>query len=159
MKIIGIDASTTNMGWAIYERNTITASGVFSPKGKLAARFDAMMAEAARLLDLYHPTNLAVEEATGNNGNRQTDRKLSRVIGGICAVACFYDVPWMLIHPSTIKKTQAHKHSLRIAESVGNLPRGALNKPGGEDQADAIGCALAAHTKLQTEMRAELFPY
>jgi len=149
-KLLALDASTTNIGYAVMVDGKITKADVYRPRGGVQARL-RLTARWLHMLMVSHGdfTHLAIEEAMGNHKNRQTDRKLSRVIGACLAIAALHDAHWLLIHPSTIKATGCHKHALRIAEATAGLEHGSLDRPGGEDIADAIGCALAAWTEIR----------
>lgn len=143
--ILALDVSTTNTGWCIGDGPDYIASGVFSPKGDLWTRIVAIGHEVKRLNFAYGPLAVvAFEEPQGNHGNMGTNIKLGYVNGvALGALLLSLDAPELLpVHIAQIKATGCHKRARPVAAAI------AGKREVGEDEADAIGCWLAALGKL-----------
>lgn len=147
MIIIAFDASTTHVGWCILSNGEIERSSCFIPKGKRAEDRLPQIAEFAHILisDYFYGDEcvaVAIEESRGNHGNRNTDFVLGRVYGVIEGIAYRCMFPVVGINPQQVKRSGVHKHALRVASQM-------AGHECGEDEADAIGVALAAWKKIR----------
>lgn len=155
MRILALDISTTHIGWCIGDGADYVRSGVLAPSGDLWQRL-------TRIADMTHnwfydgdtadderPTVVAFEEPRGNHANMHTNIVLGYAVG-------LWLSPWLAhgweivpVHVQQIKATGCHKGTRRnpgprrVAASI------AGKDEIGPDEADAIGCWLAALSKLR----------
>ena len=143
MKILALDASSTNVGYCVAVGSDFVISGVFSPKGDADARVRAISAWARTKIWRYEIEVVVIEEPTGDHGNRRTDRLLARVCGVIEGHAYAYGARVAWVHPQQVKATGCHKDALLVAATISGKPRV------GADEADAIGVWLAGWARLR----------
>lgn len=146
--VLALDASTTAVGWCVGQGEGYLASGAFDPGGGSAeSRIHAIARWARDMLCLWDPDLVAIEEPTGDHGNRRVDRLLARVGGvveGICQTA-EPPVEVTYVHPMQIKQTPFHKNAtVAAAHFAGKDP----DEVGG-DETDAIGAWHVAVGRLR----------
>jgi Holliday junction resolvasome RuvABC endonuclease subunit len=139
--ILGFDASTTNVGWCLMDmRGNVLRSGCFSPDGQRAEdRLPLIAGWAVKhtMFDAADTIVFAIEEPRGHHANKNTDILLGRAYGILECVAYARDHGVIGINPQSVKRTGVHKHALPVASAM-------AGHECGEDEADAIGVALAA---------------
>ena len=161
MIILALDASTTAVGWAVFEDGDYRESGVYVPKHDdwwLRVRHIGLWLDGKLNGSLYHGAypgpvvRVAYEIATGNRGNMRTNRLLGAVEYEVrCAVRRYsLQVPFLEVTASQVRATQCHKENLPNAVSIKGAPLHKTKKLAG-DEADAIGVGLAAWGKIKKE--------
>lgn len=144
--VLALDASTTAVGWCVGQGEEYLASGAFEPDGESAGpRIQAIAKWAWETLCLWDPDLVALEEPTGDHGNRRVDRLLARVGGvieGICQSA-EPPVEVVYVHPMHIKQTLFHKNATVAAAHY------ARKDEVSGDEADAIGAWHVAVGQLR----------
>jgi hypothetical protein len=145
MKILALDASSTNVGYCIAVADAYTLSGVFTPRGDADARVQAISRWARDKIQRYEIEVVVYEEPAASRGNARTDRLLSRVCGVIEGHALAYGARVASVHPMRVKATGCHKHALLVASALAGK---AVTSP---DEADAIGVWLAGWTQIKIE--------
>lgn len=155
MRILAFDVSTRHTGWCVGNGSDYVASGCFSPKGDLWQRLATMANWASRWFigPAAHKADvIAFEEPRGDHGNMNTNIVLGYANGLVLAPWLSHGWEILPIHIAQIKRSGCHKNALLIAASI-------AGKPVGEDEADAIGCWLAAWTVLrEREMMSDVLP-
>ena len=147
MRMLALDASTTAVGWAVFEDGEYVESGVYRPTG--ADWWNRVTCYRAWLYSRScecQPDVIAYELATGRHGNGHTDRVLGAVEYVTRDFIEGYDLPFVTVTASQVKATGCHKHALDVAFQIkGN----GLNPYNPGDEADAIGVGLAAWGKIK----------
>ena len=140
MILLALDASTTAVGWALFDGGDYLESGVYVPEG------DDWV---ARVIDIDRWLNdapmcaydaIGYELATGNRGNMRTNRLLGAVEFIVCQFCRFLDIDLYTVTASQVKATGCHKYRIPVAEAIAGRKMDRRH-PG--DEADAIGVALA----------------
>lgn len=136
--VLALDASTTAVGWCVGQGEEYLNSGTYRPSGDcVEARIHSIGMWVRDALATYDPDLVAIEEPTGDHGNRRTDRLLARVGGmveGVCR-SVKPPVETTYVHPMTVKRMPFHKGAtVAAAHYVGKDPDGVDG-----DEADAIG--------------------
>jgi len=149
MIILALDASTTAVGWAVFEDGELYNSGVYVPSPKLdwwvrVSWFGTWLKES---LDRNpYISTIAYELATGHHGNVHTDRLLGAVEYEARRIAHACTRDFITVTASQVRATECHKENL--ANAVGVKGGAPLDKKHPRDEADAIGVGLAAIKKL-----------
>jgi len=139
--ILSLDASTTAVGWALFEDADLARSSVFVPDARLP--WWARVRSIGRWLESFevYPLAVAYEVASGRHGNLHTDR----VLGAVHYVARVYAASvlaeFVEVYPPQVKATGVHKGDLEMARQFKRAPLHA-KYPG--DEADALGVGIAA---------------
>jgi Holliday junction resolvasome RuvABC endonuclease subunit len=146
--VLALDASTTAVGWCVGQGEEYLNSGTYRPSGGcVEARLHAIGEWVRDTLATYDPDLVAIEEPTGDHGNRRTDRLLARVGGmveGICR-SVKPPVETTYVHPMHVKQTPWHKGStVAAAHLTGQDPDTVSG-----DEADAIGVWQVALGRLR----------
>lgn len=152
MRVLAFDVSTTNVGWCAGVDGDYLDSGCFSPPGELWDRLTAIAWEwAERTLSwTWKHDVVAFEEPRGDHRNMHTNIVLGYANGLVLAPFLARGAEPLPVHIRQIKATGVHKHTPRVAaELVGK-------DTVGPDEADAIGCWLAAQKILKERRWEEL---
>ena len=147
MRILGLDPSTTAVGWCFgFDNQDFPAcSGVYKPKrcsadDRLILIYDFLQGLMGRLM----PDTVAVEEPAGDHRNRRTDRLLANVTGLVLAAALEVEISdFIRVYPAHVKATKCSKENLVYAAALCRKPEV------GPDEADAAGVWLAAVAKIR----------
>lgn len=104
MKIIGIDSSTKNCGYAVYDGLRLVESGNYRYPGYYdIEKLRLIVADFNDLIAKHNPDAVLIEETVPvRNGRSVTS--LNQVAGAIMAVAYMWPATVGAIPPSTIKK-------------------------------------------------------
>ena len=153
--ILGIDPGLVHTGWGVIsaEGNSIKyiSSGRISPNASLsmAERLKKIYLELKKILELYRPTEVSLEE-TFVNKNPQTSLKLGQARGAIILTIANFEINIFEYAARLVKKTvvgygRAEKN--QVLEMLKLLLPGA--KIDSYDAADAIALAIchASHSK------------
>lgn len=146
--ILGLDASSTAVGWCVAQGDRYVDSSVFRPKGLADERIVAIVDWFAEQVTTHDPDWVAIELPTGMHANPHTDRLLARVLGNIEGAAQALGLRTMTVHAMTVKATGFNKNRPELAAMLVGKTEVA------EDEADAIGVWQAALGELQ-KMRLE----
>ena len=150
MRLLGLDVDTHKIAWSIFEDEEYVESGVFAPKASLAwqERIKHIAAWLNDFLAHRKPEAVAYEVASGNRGNMATHRKLGAVEWACWREGWFWAEDWIEVNVQHAKQTGCHKHAIVVAEGIAGKR---IDHRYAEDEADAIGCALAALRKIKEE--------
>ena len=145
--LLAIDASTTAVGWAVFEDGEYERSGVFEPNGHDAwdriTDYDMWLDWGIRTLP---ETNvIAYELATGNRGNMRTNRLMGGLEYATRRNLRDGEIELVTVTASQVRATGCHKLSPVVAAGI------AGKEITSGDEADAIGVALAALAKMKRE--------
>jgi len=171
MIILGIDASSTTVGWGVLEvindKIKLLDYGYFKPskKGSVFERLSKMRLDLSKILDKYNPDHIAIEEISKYMPGKSSANTIiqlaifNRFVGQYC-----YDYtgrnPNMLNvlsirHKIKLSKKLPDKSEIPsiIEERLKITLKKELNKNGKEreenyDTADGIACGLAFALKL-----------
>ena len=149
VKVIGIDASTTNIGWAIvgYHREHLIASGVIALSGA-GAFYDRLREGPRRLVRALKAAGIdgariVVIEHSFFTNNPETGKKISMMIGA-CLCALLKDVPAAReVSPTEVKMCFAGGGKAQKKDVVEAVRRRYGLSVESEDEADAIAIASA----------------
>lgn len=146
MIILGLDASTTAVGWCLLQDGEYANSGVFKPQGddwkERVAQIDYFLSNLM-LEHCYNQVHVGYEVASGAHGNMHTNRLLGAVHWA-CWSATEWDwATWHEINVQQVKQAAANKteDGMMGARAISG------KEDIGEDEADAIGVALACWGK------------
>ena len=147
MILLALDASTTAVGWALFDDGDYLESGVYVPKGD--DWVERVMSIGAWLYDSdLEYDDLGLELATGNKGNMHTNRLLGAVEYEIRQFCKLHEIDLHTVTASQVKATGCHKDAIPVAVGIAERPMHYMH-PG--DEADAIGVALAVIKKVRRE--------
>jgi hypothetical protein len=147
MTLLALDASTTAVGWSLFDDAEYLESGVFVPKGgdwvERVYNIEGWLYDNGLEYD-----DMAFELATGNRGNMATNRKLGAVEYVIRYFCKAHEIELITVTASQVKATGCHKGAQwgALATKGRALDTG---HPG--DEADAIGVGLACWKKMKEE--------
>ena len=150
MILLSLDASTTAVGWALFDDGEYLESGVYLPRGE---------DWVDRVIDIDRWLNdngleydaIGFELATGNRGNMRTNRMLGAVEFVARQFCRFLDVDLYTVTASQVKATGVHKGDIQAAAWIKreNHPTWQLDPKHPGDEADAIGVALAVDKMIR----------
>lgn len=155
MKLMALDASSTAVGWALFDQGEYQESGVFVPSGlgwwERVARFGDWL---SGWLTTKKVAVVGYELATGRHGNLHTDRvlgaveyearRVARTVSGEFTTSTLCE--FITVTASQVKATGICKDNLRLAEQL----KGAeLDEKGPGDEADAMGVGLAVWGQIK----------
>lgn len=164
MITLGLDMSSTCIGWAVADCDAIIAYGHADLPGDIAARCERGATEVLRLLDDYAPALVVIESPVARFAKAVIPQ--ARVSGAVLAVLASRRALWHEVPPSVAKALLAGSGAATKREMVAaaaqrlclgavelRTHRGKVVTVGlTEDEADAIGLALAgAHVKVVTK--------
>lgn len=147
--IVGLDASTTHVGWSVANGEEYIDSGVYVPPGQNVAERVAQIAVFVH--DLFYqrdPDVVGIEVPAAHHGNFKTDRALARVFGAVEAVVAVNfegQIRLIEVYPASVKTTGFHKGAIYQAEILTG------HRPMQGDEADAIGVWQAVLVALREE--------
>jgi crossover junction endodeoxyribonuclease RuvC len=152
MHIMGIDSGIERVGWAVFDRNerdtqksTYIASGLIkTPKKATELRLFQIYEELDALFDRYQIVELAIEQLFFFK-NQKTVIPVAQAQGAVLTLCAKHAVPVTFLTPLQIKQVitgygTADKKSVQKMLGIILGLKAELKQ---DDQADAIGCALA----------------
>jgi crossover junction endodeoxyribonuclease RuvC len=148
--ILGLDASTTHVGWALWD--TVTAmcrSDEMTLTGDLSHRLALACALVRELILRHQPTRIAIEQPFVGRFPGAA-MKLGKMHGAIWAV-CDRDGYELLDISPAEAKLAATGRGNAAKDQVQAMIRAQVGRDVGEHEADAIGVALAAAGKLKMQ--------
>lgn len=161
MRILAIDASTSNVGWCVAEDDRYLASGQYKPQGR---GFEAIKDYAQWLFEHSADVDaVCYERPSGVHGNGWTNTLLGSLWYVTWDVVQF-QCELVIVSPAEIKATG---YSKNITHDTAKLKASWLRLTGDEldlfktdaalkrfgDELDAIGCWLAGWRRLQDEQK------
>jgi Holliday junction resolvasome RuvABC endonuclease subunit len=152
VKILALDVSTQNVGWCAGVDDEYVVSGCLSPSGDVWERLRQIAVdwEERALSWQWQFDVVAFEEPRGQHHNMDTNIKLGYANGLVLAPFLARGAEPLPVHIRQIKATGVHKHTTRVA--AGLVGKDTV----GPDEADAIGCWLAAQKILKERRWEEL---
>ena len=146
MRLLALDASTTAVGWSLFQDGEYLDSGVYIPKPSLNWR-QRLWLISDWLNDLLCEDTqiraVAYEIASGNRGNMATHRKLGAVEWLTWAVVSERGPQWIEVNVQQVRAQSCNKTDEGIFNA--RLYTGkALDGRYAGDEADAVGVGLAA---------------
>lgn len=148
-RVLGLDASSTTIGWCVLRGRTVEASGELILAGRISNRCLGAQQFIYALLNTHAPDAIAIESPvvkrfTGKGGRRVDSANAvipqARVSGAILAVVAARGLPWQEVAPASAKKAlsgagNSDKTTMQtFAASYGVT---------GEHASDALAIALA----------------
>lgn len=100
--IMGIDASSTCTGWAIYENNKLIKYGCIKPKGRdWRERLSQEGPELVKIIELYNPNKIYMENVPLKKaGGLEILVILGAVQGYILGIASAHNIPMEFCQPT-----------------------------------------------------------
>lgn len=146
--ILGIDASSTNIGVAFYDEDRLKRTKNYEFKGKFdLEKLAKITQEIEDLISDAYPKLILIEEPIPLRGSKAMTA-LNQVAGAICAIAFVYRVKVQYIHNRTAKKAFGVTHKAMANKLIVNkYPR--LEKVT-EHELDAV-LITEAYIKLNKE--------
>lgn len=142
MITIGIDSSTTNCGFALYDAGVFKDSDTFSFDGKYdLSKLEEIADVFHSLFEFWHPGLVIIEEPI-NVRNKRAAMSLSQVAGAIASKAWNVGATVNFLHNKTVKSLMGFKtkeESIALARKIGNVAN--------EHEADAV-MLVEAYKKL-----------
>ncbi len=166
MIILGLDASTVAIGWALLDYEQVYLHGIKQLDGH--NDFDKRLYEAGQWMEMEgiymgvepHSTIVAIEEPVlraGGKSNPDTMRKLAYVDGALAYVALRHGLRVVRVLPGArlsalglpikLRRDTAKAHVLQLV----NARYGLNLTPKEHDAADAIAVALAGYNVVMRE--------
>ncbi len=164
MIILGLDASTVAIGWALLDYEQVYQYGVKDLT--VHGDFDQRLFAAGHWMDIVginltpYPAVVAIEEPvlrTGSKSNPDTMRKLAYVDGALAYVALQNGLKVVRVLPGArlsalglpirLRRDTAKAHVLQLVNARYGLKLG----PKEHDAADAIAVALAGYNVVMRE--------
>lgn len=112
-RVLGLDASSTTIGWCVLRGRTVEASGEYTLAGLISSRCLRAQQFIYALLNTHAPDAVAIESPvvkrfTGKKGQRVDSANAvipqARVSGAILAVVAARGIPWQEVAPASAKK-------------------------------------------------------
>lgn len=151
MRVLAIDPGYGRCGVAVLEGDGSRSALLYShcietaSKEKFSERLLAVGNEIARLIGMYRPERIALEEVYFSN-NQKTALQVAEVRGMILYIAASHHLPLSQFNPSRVKIAltgEGRATKEQIMKMVGRLVR--LEKtPERDDEYDAIALGLTA---------------
>jgi crossover junction endodeoxyribonuclease RuvC len=155
VKILGIDPSTTSLGWGVIrvdgDQIIETFSGVIRPKASLSrpARLMQIYFELASLLQWYKPDSVGMEANFVGRGGTST-RAIAQSQGVVIVVAGLRGLDVAEYAPSAVKAAVAHGRASK-AEVQGMVEALTGQHLENLDESDAVAVAICHWRELQTQ--------
>ena len=110
--LLGIDASSTNIGIALYEDNVLRSTKNLQFKGTYnLEKLELIAKEIEELISDVNPRVILIEEPVPMQGSKAMTA-LNQVAGAICAIAFVYRMQVKYIHNRTAKKAFGVTHKV-----------------------------------------------
>lgn len=112
MIYLGIDASTTNIGYALFEDSDLqwTESHDFK-KTYSVDKLKTIVEDVEDIITTYDPDVIILEEPiTAKMPNTKSTSSLNQVAGAICAIAFLYNIEMHMLHNRTAKSAFGVTH-------------------------------------------------
>lgn len=101
MILLGLDASSSSTGWAVFDKKGLAAYGVIKPQGEdWRDRLVHQGSNLKNIIEKYHPDKIIMEDVPLKNGNSKVLVILGAVQGFIYGIAASYGIPVQFILPS-----------------------------------------------------------
>lgn len=162
MRVVGIDASSTATGMALFVDDELVEHYVIVPKktDSIFERINYLFKTLNEELDKLHPDVIAVED-TWFKANPQTAKMLARIGGGIWFYAITHGVQMYFIAPGTWRSvvglsTGNKKRAVKKAEAIAKIEKD-FGFTALEDEAEAILIAQSTPILLEANDLDELF--
>jgi crossover junction endodeoxyribonuclease RuvC len=154
MKLLALDISSTNIGYIVWDGDTVTLFGTIVIKGELFDRLIKAHPQIEALIDRAQPDAVAYEGPAYKTSAMAMIAQ-QRMVGIALLVAGLRRLPVMEIAPATAKKalTGAGNANKHIMQFHANQYADRVDVPFDEHQADALGVAMAAFGKMAYEVR------
>lgn len=146
-KVLGLDCSSTHIGWCLWTGTAATAHGTIALRGDLTARISLAEIALSELFIRHAPDVIAIEGATTRYASHVIAQQ--RVVGVLMLAATRMGLLTVEIAPATAKKalTGSGKADKQLMQTM------AANylQDYDEHAADALGVALAAYPLVRVE--------
>lgn len=164
---VSLDISSSGTGYAIYEKDKLTNSGVIHPKGEFAKdRFPEMVKQINTILEQNHPSKIIVEGFYCANSFASVEYIL-KIHGVVEAWAAMNGVSRVVLPPSSWRKTlgfptpkkgQPKGTARKEAKQMSILFAGNLldRAPISDDEADAICLGYAEYILSNEENKCKI---
>ena len=101
MILLGLDASSSSTGWAVFDNKGLSAYGIIKPSGEdWRERLVHQGSKLKEIMEKYHPDKIVMEDVPLKNGNSKVLVILGAVQGFIYGIAASYNIPVQFVLPS-----------------------------------------------------------
>lgn len=101
MILLGLDASSSSTGWAVFDKKGLAAYGIIKPDGEdWRDRLVNQGSKIKEIIEKYHPEKIIMEDVPLKNGNSKVLVILGAVQGFIYGIAASYNIPVEFVLPS-----------------------------------------------------------
>ena len=101
MVLLGLDASSSSTGWAVFDHRGLAAYGIIKPDGEdWRDRLVHQGSKLKEVMEKYHPDKIVMEDVPLKNGNSKVLVILGAVQGFIYGIAASYGIPVQFVLPS-----------------------------------------------------------
>lgn len=101
MILLGLDASSSSTGWAVFDNKGLAAYGIIKPNGEdWRDRLVHQGSKLKEIMEKYHPDKIVMEDVPLKNGNSKVLVILGAVQGFIYGIAASYGIPVHFVLPS-----------------------------------------------------------
>ena len=144
MKLLSLDTSTKNSGWAIFINGKYRKSGVLSCSDKdIMERLSKMYYKLEVLIESEQPETIVIE-MTSVPRNVQAQRNLTMLLGMVYAICCDKCIEFVMLRPTEWRK-MANTDNVKIGRKREEMKQWSMdlveklfNKKVTDDESDAI---------------------
>lgn len=111
-KMLALDISSSNTGWATFENGTYLASGAISPKDK-TNKINQMMDSLIRFIRDEKPDICVIEEPIYAHGDIHAFQMLAMICGAVLCYVNYSGIDFASIRPSEWRKLVSEKDEHR----------------------------------------------
>lgn len=148
MRILALDASSSHVGWIVWNGTDAEAHGTIKLSGEQIKRLPVINLAIADLLRRYAPDGVAVEAPAFSRTSELVSQQ--RVMGAILLSIETYGLLVTEVAPNSAKKALAENGRAKKPEMI-KAATLRLGHAVGEHIADALGVALVAFPRFQAE--------
>lgn len=145
--ILGLDASSTIIGWCVLQDGRALVHGEIKlPVSNIADRCEAAQRGLVELLEAAPIDAVAIESPVAFRPNAVIPQ--ARVSGALLAICSLREVAWLEIEPTRAKKALTGRGGASKDEMQAKAAEWGVR---GEHASDALGIALAAVPRVLVE--------
>lgn len=152
MIILGLDASSTHVGYAVGNNDLFVESWQQAYAGDVEHRLFAISEEVRAAIERYGVEAVVVEHPVYVPGRADSFYVLGKVIGVIQLVAFRYVHHFIEVYPQEAKQALSGDAKATKSQMIQAARLQFVRRRPGEHQADAIGVWLAGWIKIRQRM-------
>ena len=167
MIVMGIDASTTSTGWAIFEDNKLITYGVIKTKGEDWR--DRLIHQGPKLTEIikkYNPERVIMEDVPLKSANSKVLVILGAVQGFVYGIISAFEIPVQFVLPSEwrsplglydgtregTKRKELKKKSIEKANQLFNLQLNWVSPSSSKNDDDISDAILLTYSQTKKRM-------